>query len=406
MRGRFDGCRRQETRDGLLNQAAATRYLGTDDPVGSFGRLGTSGTRLQVVGVVGDVKNSALGDATVPEVYVSSAVDVANPARFVVRSTLRADALLPGIRRAIHDVDPTLPIHSVTTVEEVMKGSLAAERVSAGLSGGFALTALLMAMLGIYGVVSYAVRQRTVEIGTRRAIGASGGDILRLVVGNGLTLAVVGMVLGGRRARCVAVIARARAADVQQASLFGSAAVMAWSRPADRRARVARHRCRRISRCATKRRDLGHRSRRNAPRDGRARRIPFTRAAAVNVDRAARRVRRRCKARRIPCRAMQQALDMVREQIGASSVVLLEIERRRLRAPPRVHCPLNLRPVFSMRAGYRDGSPTVRRSPSRRGTWTPRFNGARCTIPQCATRSPRSRPLRCEWRSRSGRERM
>ena len=151
-----DGCRRQRRpRDGRAQSGGGHTVLGHRRSGRGFGRLAsTNGTRFQVVGIVGDVKNNGLGDATVPEIYVSSRVGTANPARFVVRSTLRADALLPGIRRAIHDVDPTLPIHNVTTVEEVMKGSLAAERVSAGLSGGFALTALLMAMLGIYGVVS------------------------------------------------------------------------------------------------------------------------------------------------------------------------------------------------------------------------------------------------------------
>ena len=261
---------------------------------------------------------------------MSSRVGTANPARFVVRSTLRADALLPGIRRAIHDVDPTLPIHNVTTVEEVMKGSLAAERVSAGLSGGFALTALLMAMLGIYGVVSYAVRQRTVEIGTRMAIGASSGDILRLVVGNGLTLAIVGMVLG-----TVVVLGAspwiARVLELQTfswASLFASAAVIglvatsATGVPAWRAASMPPHLAVRDEAPATW--EIARAEMRRALA-ALSRRIPFTRVGAGNIERdllagfvdAARHAGSHAE-------AMQQALDMVREQIGASSAVLLE----------------------------------------------------------------------------------
>jgi serine phosphatase RsbU (regulator of sigma subunit)/cell division protein FtsX len=332
MRGRFltDADVSEKPAMVVLNQAAATRYWGTDDPVGGFGRLGDTKARFEVVGVVGDVKNNALGQATVPEIYVSSSVGTANPARFVVRSTLRADALLPGIRRAIHDVDPTLPIHSVTTLEEVMNGSLAAERVSAGLSGGFALTALLMAMLGIYGVVSYAVRQRTVEIGTRMAIGASSGDILRLVVGNGLTLAVVGMVLG-----TVVVLGAspwiARVLELQTfswTSLFGSMAVIglvatsATGVPAWRAASMPPHLAVRDEAPATW--EIARAEMRRAMA-AISRRIPFARVTAANIERdllagfvdAARHAGSHAE-------AMQQALDMVHEQIGASSAVLLE----------------------------------------------------------------------------------
>ncbi|HKW00299.1 MAG TPA: ADOP family duplicated permease [Vicinamibacterales bacterium] len=339
MRGRFltDADVSEDPMMVVLNQAAATRYWGTDDPVGGFGRLGDTKARFEVVGVVGDVKNNALGQATVPEIYLSTGVGTANPARFVVRSILRADALLPGIRRAIHDVDPALPIHSVTTVEDVMKGSLAAERVSAGLSGGFALTALLMAMLGIYGVVSYAVRQRTVEIGTRMAIGASSGDILRLVVGNGLTLAVVGMVLG-----TVVVLGAspwiARVLELQTfswTSLFGSAAVIgvvatsATGVPAWRAASMPPHLAVRDEAPATW--EIARAEMRRALA-ALSRRIPFTRVGAGNIERdllagfvdAARHAGSHAE-------AMQQALDMVREQIGASSAVLLERSTNALR---------------------------------------------------------------------------
>lgn len=332
MRGRFvtDADAGEDPVIAVLNQAAVTRYWGTDDPVGTFGRLGTSGARFQVVGVVGDVKNSGLGDATVPEIYISSRVSVANPARFVVRSTLRADALLPGIRRAIRDVDPALPMHDVTTVDEVMKGSLAAERVSAGLSGGFALTALLMAMLGIYGVISYAVRQRTVEIGTRMAIGASSGDILRLVVGNGLTLATMGMVLG-----TVAVLTAspwlARVLELQTfswSSFFASAAVIglvatsATGVPAWRAASMPPHLAVRDEAPATW--DIARTEMRRAMA-AISRRIPFARVGAGNVERvllagfvdAARRAGSQGE-------AMKQALEMICGQLGASSAMLLE----------------------------------------------------------------------------------
>ena len=181
----------------MLNQAAATRYWGDDNPVGQFGVLAGGGSRFQVVGVVGDVKNNGLDSETVPEVYLPSAVTFSNPMKFVVRSTLPADTLLAQIRAAVRSVDPALPIHDVTTMTAVVARSLATERVSAALSSGFALTALLLATLGIYGLVSYTVRQQTVEIGTRMAVGATSRDILRLVAGNGLIVAAIGVGIGG-----------------------------------------------------------------------------------------------------------------------------------------------------------------------------------------------------------------
>jgi predicted permease len=315
----------------VLNQSAAKRYWGSDDPVGGFGRfVGTTGTRFQVVGVVGDVKNEALGDATVPEVYVSSSVSVPNPARFVVRSALRADTLLPGIRRAIREVDPTLPIHDVTTVDDVVKGSLAAERVSAGLSGGFALTALVMATLGIYGVISYAVRQRTVEIGTRMAIGASSRDILRLVVGNGLTLAIVGVIVGtvvvlGAApwlARVLELQTFSWSSFVASAAVVGLVATSATGVPAWRAASMPPHLAVRDEAPATW--EIARAEMRRAMA-AISRRIPFARAGSGNVERvllagfvdAARHAGSHAD-------AMRQALEMVCDQLGASSAVVLE----------------------------------------------------------------------------------
>ncbi len=181
----------------VLNQAAVARNWGDEDPIGGFGRIGDRGSRFQVVGVVGDVRNNGLGNPTVPEIYVPSAVSTANPMQFVIRSPFPGDRLTADVRRAVRGVDPTLPVHDARMMNEVVQESLALERVGSLMTTLFALAALLMATLGVYGLVSYAVRQRTVEIGTRMALGAVSRDVLSLVIGGGLKMAAFGVVLGG-----------------------------------------------------------------------------------------------------------------------------------------------------------------------------------------------------------------
>ncbi len=157
---------------------------------------GPNGSRFQVVGVVGDVRNDTLGKPTVPEVYLSNAFITLNPLRFIVRSTLPPAALIPEIRRAIRSVDPAQPIHGLTTMQEIADQSLSLARVGSVLTTFFALAALLMATLGIYGVVAYSVRQDSVELGTRMALGALDRELVGTVVGGGLTMAALGIVLG------------------------------------------------------------------------------------------------------------------------------------------------------------------------------------------------------------------
>ena len=199
-RGRFVN-ERDASNDRLsvdINQAAATRYWPNQDPVGAYGHLSSpQGNRFQVVGVVGDVKNDGLSGPTVPEIYLTGAAVAVNPMLFVVRSPLPPVRLIGEVRRAIQGVDPSQPIHDVKTMNEIADASLSLERVSSFMTAFFALAALLMTALGVYGVVSYSVRQRTVEIGTRMALGAVGRDVLSLVVGGGLKVAGYGLVLGG-----------------------------------------------------------------------------------------------------------------------------------------------------------------------------------------------------------------
>lgn len=181
----------------LINQAAARYYWPNRDPVGSYGHIGgATGSRFRVVGVVGDVRNDGLEKPTVPEIYLSSGLVAVNPMHFIVRSPLPESSLLPLIRRAVQRVDPAQPVHSVAAMPEVVEGSLSLQRVSSFMTGFFAIAALLLAGLGVYGVVAYSVRQRTVEIGTRVALGASGQDVVTLVVGGGIKMAEWGIAIG------------------------------------------------------------------------------------------------------------------------------------------------------------------------------------------------------------------
>jgi hypothetical protein len=182
----------------VISESAATRYWGDRDPIGTYGRLGNpGGARVQVVGVVGDVRNDGLSNPPVPDIYVLSTLRRLDSMHFVVRSARPVAALLPEVRRAVSSVDPELPIHHVASMREVVQRSMSLERAATVLTAFFAAAALLLAMLGVYGILSYFVRHRRVEIGTRVALGATSRSVLALIVSGGLMLAAVGVVAGG-----------------------------------------------------------------------------------------------------------------------------------------------------------------------------------------------------------------
>jgi putative ABC transport system permease protein len=118
------------------------------------------------------------------------------PRDLVIRTAVAPTSLVPAVRQAIRDVDPYQPLSSVRTMEEVLGRETAQRRMGMILLAAFASLALLLAALGIYGVLSYFVVQHTQEIGVRMALGALPRDMLRLVVGKGMTLALIGVVIG------------------------------------------------------------------------------------------------------------------------------------------------------------------------------------------------------------------
>jgi predicted permease len=198
----------------IIDNAAARRYFGGRDALGAYARLGEpNGSRARIVGIVGDVRNRGLGDETQAEEYLPALATPINPMYFVVRSRLPASTLAPEIRRSLRSAAPSQPIYQVQTMREIVLGSVMNERLQSLLTSFFALAALLMAALGVYGVVSYGVRHRTVEIGTRMALGAVGRDVLRLVLGDGLGMAAYGVAIGG-----VAVVA---AMFLLKSAIFG-----------------------------------------------------------------------------------------------------------------------------------------------------------------------------------------
>jgi len=224
----------------MINQAAAQRFWSGKDPVGVHGRFSSpQGDPFEVVGVVEDTKNDGLGNPTVPEFYFLSPTRQEETVNFVIRSATPPAALVPEIRRVIRGIEPEQPIHAITTMREVVARSMALERAGAFLTTFFAGAALLMATLGIYGVVSYSVRQRTAEIGTRMAIGATARDIMAFIVGGGAKMAAYGVIVGAFAAvGGLVVLGRALAIGLGPAPFFyatfivGAVAIVASALPA------------------------------------------------------------------------------------------------------------------------------------------------------------------------------
>ncbi len=187
------------SRVAVINSAMARRYWPGGDPIGARITLGDpadSSSWRTVVGVVGDVRQNALNDDPYPQLFLPLAQTPQRAMLLLARTTGNPTSLAGPIRRAATALDADLPVSDIRTLDERLDQSMAQPRVSMILLGVFALMALVLAAVGIYGVLSYTVTQRTRELGIRMALGAESNSVMRLVVGQAMAPAIIGVLVG------------------------------------------------------------------------------------------------------------------------------------------------------------------------------------------------------------------
>jgi putative ABC transport system permease protein len=177
----------------VVNEAFVRQYLATAGPLGR--RIGINGP-AEIIGVVGDVRRRSVEQPSRPEIYVAEAQNPIPEMAFVVRGRGETETLTSALGRAVAQVDPSLPLFGVRTMESIVAGTVSERRLNLLLLGSFAILALLLAAGGLYGVVSYIVSQRTAEFGLRMALGAQRADVLGLILRQSFRMTLGGVALG------------------------------------------------------------------------------------------------------------------------------------------------------------------------------------------------------------------
>jgi putative ABC transport system permease protein len=183
----------------IVSEALARRYFANRDPIGKQMRFGfppKSNVLREIVGVVGDVRDVALSQKPGPMMYVPFAQAPLYGGEVVVRSSLSTSSVAAAIRQAVHSIDKNLPMTDVRAFPDALGQSVSRERFRTFLLGSFSALALVLAAVGIFGVISYSAAQRTHEIGIRMALGAQRRDVLRLILAQGARLALLGVGIG------------------------------------------------------------------------------------------------------------------------------------------------------------------------------------------------------------------
>jgi len=232
----------------VVNRAFAQRYFPGASALGRQLRyVGDAKNTIQIVGIVSDIRVESLSRQTEPEVYMPLWQRRAFSKHLIVRTTSDPRALAARVRSELHDVDPTAAVEHVKTMTEIRQESVAERTFAMYLLTGFAIAATLLALVGLYGVLSLSVGARIKEIAVRKAIGAQGREIVSLILGEGFRLIAIGAVLGAGLAVLLgrvlsALLFEVRPADpvalVGAALLFGLVALTACAVPAWRAARV------------------------------------------------------------------------------------------------------------------------------------------------------------------------
>jgi predicted permease len=181
----------------IVNQAFVRRWFPGANPIGKRVDFAWDTQGMQtIVGVVADVREGALDQAIAPAIYIPVEHRASSGMYLIVRSSIDARALMGAVQRKLHEIDRDLPLSEVRTLSAVMQTSVAGHTLTASILGTFAALALVLAGVGLYGVISYSVVQRTQELGIRAALGAQRVDLLRLVLRQGVGFVAAGFAIG------------------------------------------------------------------------------------------------------------------------------------------------------------------------------------------------------------------